>query len=103
MAWQMTGTYFENCNCDSVCPCTTSGLAQRADNDRCLVTFAINVESGNVDGVDVSGLTTLMVIDSPPVMSDGGWQAGLIIDSKASDEQADALAAVFGAVRLEVR
>ena len=37
-----------------------------------------------------------MVFDTPPVMSDGGWEAGLIIDSKASDEQADALGRVFG-------
>ncbi len=95
MTWQMTGTYFENCNCDSVCPCTTSGLTQSADNDRCLPVFAINVESGDVDGVDVSGLTTVMVFDTPPVMSDGGWQAGLIIDDKASEEQANALASVF--------
>jgi hypothetical protein len=25
MAWQLQGRYFENCSCDMVCPCTTSG------------------------------------------------------------------------------
>lgn len=26
MAWSIEGTYFENCSCDMVCPCSTSGL-----------------------------------------------------------------------------
>jgi hypothetical protein len=26
MAWRLKGTYFENCNCNMVCPCSTSGL-----------------------------------------------------------------------------
>jgi hypothetical protein len=24
VSWQLTGTYFENCSCDMVCPCTAS-------------------------------------------------------------------------------
>ena len=26
MAWTLEGTYFENCSCDTICPCTWSGL-----------------------------------------------------------------------------
>jgi hypothetical protein len=96
MSWNLKGSYFENCNCDSVCPCTTSGFAQHADNDRCLPVFAIHVDSGTIDGMDVSGLNTVMVMDTPKNMAEGGWQVGLIIDSTASDEQADALAKVLG-------
>lgn len=29
MPWRLEGTYFENCNCDMACPCTTSGLTRR--------------------------------------------------------------------------
>ena len=84
-------TYFENCNCDSVCPCTTSAFAQPADNERCLPTFAIHVDSGNIDGVGVDGLSAILVFDTPRNMGEGGWLAGLIIDDQASDEQADRL------------
>ena len=35
MSWHVKGTYFENCSCDSVCPCTTSVLSRPADTERC--------------------------------------------------------------------
>jgi hypothetical protein len=99
MAWHVKGTYFENCNCDMVCPCSTSGLTAPADYDRCHVALAFHIESGQVDDVEVSGLTVAIVADTPPLMTDGGWRMGLFMDSAASKEQADALAAVFSGQR----
>jgi hypothetical protein len=94
MAWKLDGTYFENCSCDVPCPCTVS-FSLGADYDRCEVLLAFNIESGEVDGVDVSGLTAAVVADTPKVMTDGNWKMGLIIDDAASDEQAEKLGAVF--------
>jgi hypothetical protein len=94
MAWKLDGTYFENCSCDVPCPCTVS-FSIGADYDRCEVLLAFNIESGEVDGVDVSGLTAAVVADTPKVMTDGNWKMGLIIDDAASDEQAEKLGAVF--------
>jgi hypothetical protein len=96
MAWQLEGTYFENCSCDMVCPCTTSGLTMPADQDRCRVVLSFHVERGAVDGVDVSDKTVVLVADTPPVMADGNWRVGLVIDAAASPEQAEKLGAVFG-------
>lgn len=96
MAWSIEGTYFENCSCNSVCPCTTSGLTAPADTDRCRVVLAFHVASGRVDDLDVSGHTVVIVADTPPVMADGNWRLGLIIDDEASTDQADALGQVFG-------
>ena len=95
MAWKLEGTYFENCSCEVPCPCTAS-LTLGADYDRCQVLLAFNIESGEVDGVDVSGLGVALLVDSPQVMTDGNWRVGLIIDSAASDEQADKLGTVMG-------
>lgn len=95
MAWRLEGTYFENCNCDMVCPCSTSGLTMPADNDRCRVVLAFHVDSGEVDGVDVSDLSVAVLADTPPVMADGEWRVGLFMDEAASPEQADKLGAVF--------
>ena len=94
MAWKLKGTYFETCSCEVVCPCTAS-LALGADYDRCRVTLVFNVHSGDVNGTDVGGLTVAAVADSPKVMTDGNWRLGVFIDSKASEEQATALGAVF--------
>lgn len=96
MPWHVEGTYFENCNCDMVCPCTASGLTAPADNERCNVALAFHVETGEVNGVDVGGLTVCVVADTPALMSDGGWKLGVLMDAAASAEQAEALGAVFG-------
>jgi hypothetical protein len=95
MAWQLEGTYFENCSCDMVCPCTTSGLTMAADQDRCQVVLAFHVDHGQVDGVDVDDKTVVVVADTPPVMIDGNWHVGLVMDGAASPEQAEKLGAVF--------
>jgi hypothetical protein len=95
MAWELEGTYFENCNCDWVCPCTVTSFASPATGDRCQVILNYHVRRGEVDGVDVSGRSVSIVVDSPKRMLDGGWRVGVIIDDKASKEQADKLTAVF--------
>jgi hypothetical protein len=96
MAWEIQGTYFENCNCDMVCPCSTSGLTAAADQDRCLVALAFHIDSGSSDGVDLAGLTVCMLADAPAQMTDGGWKAAVLVDDKASQEQSDAIMAIFG-------
>lgn len=95
MGWRIDGQYFENCSCDVPCPCTVS-LDLGADRDRCNAFLVFEVESGEVDGVDVSGLTVAAVADAPKLMSEGNWRLGVLIDERASDEQAEKLGAVFG-------
>lgn len=95
MAWKLDGQYFENCSCDVPCPCTVS-FDMGADRDRCNALLVFGVDSGEVDGVDVSRLTAALVLDAPKVMTDGNWRLGLLIDDHASDEQADKLGALFG-------
>ena len=99
MGWRLTGTYFENCNCDVTCPCAVSGFSVPGDYERCLVLLAFHVDSGEIDGVDVSGLSYAVVADAPGAMAEGGWRVGLVMDAAASPEQADALAAVASGQR----
>ena len=96
MAWSVKGTYFENCPCDMVCPCTTSGMSMRADYDRCTVVLAFHIDEGDVNGVDVSGLNVAVLADTPPLMTDGNWKLGMFMDAAASKEQAEAVGGVFG-------
>jgi len=94
VAWNISGSYFETCSCNVVCPCTAS-LTLGATLERCRVTLVFNVKDGQVDGTDVGGLTVAAIADTPKVMTDGNWRLGVFIDDKASDEQADKLGAVF--------
>ena len=94
MAWSIAGSYFETCSCDVVCPCTAS-LSFGATNDYCRVVLVFHVKDGDVEGVDVSGLTVAAVADTPKVMTEGNWRIGVFIDAAASDEQAEKLGGVF--------
>jgi hypothetical protein len=94
VSWTLEGSYFETCSCDVVCPCTAS-LSLGATKDRCRVVLIFHVKRGEVEGVDVGGLTVVAAADTPKVMSEGNWRLGVFIDAAASDEQADKLGAVF--------
>ena len=63
MSWRLSGTYFENCNCNVTCPCAVSGFAVPGDHERCIVLLAFHVDSGEIDGVDVSGLSYAVLAD----------------------------------------
>jgi hypothetical protein len=91
MTFQLEGTYVENCNCDVICPCTWSGLARPATHDRCNVVLVLHVDRGEIDGVDVSGLSMGFIADTPALMSEGGWRVGLLLDHAANPEQLDRL------------
>src|SRR5258708_12511071 len=87
MAWRVDGTYFESCSCDAVCACTWSGLTAKATLDRCRALLAYHVESGDIDGVDVGGLSFALFLDTPPVMNQGNWRVGVSLDDAPSQSQ----------------
>jgi hypothetical protein len=96
MAWRLSGDYIENCNCEVACPCTVANFAAPSTYDACKALFGFHIESGQVDGVDVGGLTVAVVIgDSPKMMIEGGWRVGMFMDDRATPEQAEKLGAVF--------
>ena len=95
MAWYLEGTYIENCNCDVVCPCGASGFAAPADYDRCNALLSWHIDSGEVDGTDVSDLSVVLVLDTPKQMSEGNWRVGMFMDDRANNEQAEKLGSIF--------
>src|ERR1044072_7007740 len=95
MAWNVKGTYFETCSCELMCPCNMS-FDHGATYDYCRVVLVFNVAKGDVEGTDVGGLSLAVVADTPKVMTDGNWRVGVLVDERASDEQMQKLAAVFG-------
>ena len=97
MAWRLSGSYLENCNCEVACPCTVANFdAPATYEEGCRALFGFHIKSGDVDGVDVSGLAVAVVIaDSPRNMLEGGWRVGMFLDDRATPEQAEKLTAVF--------
>lgn len=97
MTWDISGSYFENCSCEVLCPCNASSLALPADGDRCRALVAFSIERGQADGVDLGGLNAAIFIDSPAQMVAGGWNYGVMVDQRCSDEQAEKLGDIFSA------
>ena len=95
MAWHLQGTYIENCSCEVVCPCAASAFAAPATYERCNAALAWHIDSGEVDGTDVSDLSVVLVLDAPQQMSEGNWRVGMFMDDRASDEQAEKLGGIY--------
>jgi hypothetical protein len=94
MAWKLSGKYVETCSCELMCPCNMS-LDHGATYDYCRVVLVFDVAQGEVEGVDVSGLTVAAIADTPKVMTEGNWRLGMYVDDKATDEQFNKLVGVF--------
>jgi hypothetical protein len=57
--------------------------------------LAFHIERGTIDGVDVSDLSFGMILDAPPMMAEGNWRVGVLLDDRASEEQAGKLGQVL--------
>jgi hypothetical protein len=95
MAWNLQGSFYENCSCDAICPCTWSNLAHRATRDYCRFALAFQVDSGEIEGVNVSGHSFVLIGDTPPDMAQGNWRLGVFVDDDASSEQVSKLGQVL--------
>jgi hypothetical protein len=92
--WQVSGEYFEACNCEFLCPCITSNLTARPTSGECKVALAFHIASGHFDGEKLDELNFVVVIHSPGAMADGNMTVGLIVDERASQVQKDAIGAI---------
>jgi hypothetical protein len=96
--WQISGDYFENCNCDVVCPClvsTAAPLTGRPTQVACDVALLFHVDRGNYGQVSLEGLNVALVAHTPGPMAEGNWSVGAYIDERANDQQTAALGAIF--------
>jgi hypothetical protein len=94
MAWQISGQYMETCNCTFLCPCITSNLAARPTEGDCKAALALHIAKGSKDGIALDGVNFILMLKSQGPMGAGNMTVGLIIDTAASDEQAQAVGAI---------
>jgi hypothetical protein len=93
-AWQIQGQYFENCNCDFVCPCAPGQMAVKPTKGACTFAMAYAIERGRFGGVLLDGLGFVVVGVTPEEMGKGNWSVGLVIDERATAEQRDAITGI---------
>jgi len=96
--WKISGDYFENCNCNVVCPClisTNAPLTSKPTQGVCDVALVFHIDSGNYDNVTLDGLNVAVAVHTPGAMGQGNWTAAPYIDERANDQQTQALGAIF--------
>ncbi len=91
--WLMKGRYLKNCNCIPACPCDTIGIP--APYKGCEGMGGMLIEQGDFAGVALDGLSWVAVGRWPGALHEGGGEAALFIDERASAEQRNALLTIL--------
>jgi hypothetical protein len=94
MAWSLKGKYLTTCACAEICPCSVDGKPTTASG-KCDAALVAQIAKGTLDGIDLSGVTVGIYFHLPSNFTSGNVRMGLVVDEKASDEQAKALERIF--------
>ena len=92
MAYHLKGSLLEVCTCKILCPCW---VGEDPDFGDCKSAMAWHFDQGTIDGVDVAGLTIGLAVHIPGNVLDGNWRVTMFINDDATDEQAEAIQAVY--------
>lgn len=96
--WSFEGEYFENCNCTVACPCIFSAqppFTSPPTEGACEVGFAFHIDRGTFADTTLDGLNVALIARAPGPMIEGSWTVALYLDERASEEQQQALGAIF--------
>jgi hypothetical protein len=93
MAYKLEGSLLEVCNCNVLCPCW---VGEDPDPGTCDSVNTYHIDSGNIDGIDVSGRTIAFLVHIPGNVLKGNWKVAAVVDDGASDAQMDAIMSAFG-------
>ncbi len=85
--WHLTGEYLEICNCEVLCPCRLPGPTQDPTEGHCDMALAFQIEDGDFRGVDLNGLSFVVVMYTPGKMSVPDWTTAIYVDEHANQEQ----------------
>ena len=87
--YNLQGTLLEACSCNVLCPCW---IGEDPDKGTCDAFIAYHYDKGEINGVDVSGLSVVNVVQIPGnVLTPKSWKLVMLVDERATDEQINAL------------
>lgn len=92
-AYTLEGTLIEACSCGVLCPCW---VGEDPDGGECFGMNAYHIETGRIDGVDVSGMRFITVNLIPGnILVPKSWRCIHLVDERGTEEQRDAILGVF--------
>jgi hypothetical protein len=90
--WEISGDYFESCNCEAACPCVFLSPPTSGD---CKVVVGWHIHQGSMAGVDLSGLNFAIAVHSPGHMAKVKWTLAGYVDARANTAQRKALETIL--------
>ena len=97
MSWQISGTYFESCNCEAICPCRRiDGVpGGRSTHGVCAGVLSWLIDEGRVDEVDLAGQPVALAMRYSDDEPGSPWTWILYLDDCATEQQQCALKGIF--------
>jgi len=96
--WGVSGSYFEACNCDAICPCRWQGgrkVSTGSTYGICQFALSWFITRGHAGPLDLAGMAVVLAGFYRDDEAGKPWRVGLYVDERASDGQFDALSAIF--------
>lgn len=90
MGYSVEGRLLEACSCGGPCPCW---VGDDPDGGTCDGLVAYHYDKGEINGVNVSGLTLALLAHIPGNILKGDWKVAVHVDKKATPEQKEAILA----------
>jgi hypothetical protein len=97
IAWAISGTYLESCNCDVICPCRRVGGREggRSTHGLCMGALSWEIERGGTEEVSLDGLRTVLALMYSDDEPGSPWDFALFVDERGDAEQRRLLEAIF--------
>jgi hypothetical protein len=95
--WEISGTYYEVCNCEAVCPCRRHGgnRGGRSTYGFCDFALSWHITKGQADNVNLSGLSAVLAGSYNDDEPRSPWRVIIYVDEKGDAQQRQALADIF--------
>lgn len=97
MPWAVSGSYYEVCNCEAICPCRRHGARKggRSTYGTCDFALSWRVLEGHAGSVDLSGLSVVLAGSYSDDEPGAPWRVVLYVDERGGPEQQQALTDIF--------
>lgn len=92
MSYHVEGRLLEVCTCQILCPCW---VGEDPDSGTCDSSFAWKIDSGTIEGIDVTDMVLGLSVHIPGNVLAGNWKAVVYIDDRATEEQEAAMLKVW--------
>lgn len=95
--WEVSGTYYEVCNCEAVCPCRRHGEVKGGRSTYGICDFALSwhIIKGQADGVNLSNLSVVLAGSYNDDEEGSPWRVIIYVDENGNAPQQQALADIF--------